>query len=342
MLRTRRTERRPRWGQLLQKAVTPEAGQAGQPTATAVSLHPTGRWLWFVVLMAAVLIAAFVAPKAQPKAPPAAVDEATVLAADTALANAARAGNKSVARRLLALQFTFVDAAGKLYVRKDFLRDLKAVAAAPAADVKVRNYGRMTLIVGHRQAPQNGDVFFLDIWARQKGAWRALVSQDVATADAGAAAAAGSAVVAKGSAAAAEPQTPACKNPCASIPYRVRSASEQDVITAFQALEKAIVVHDTAEYAKYVADEFVVYRSGRSPVGKPERIAAIERQKQSKVTVTIGAVESMRLAVYGDAAAMLTDDVMPDSSHRHYRTARLWVKRGGRWLLAISAQTDVK
>jgi Domain of unknown function (DUF4440) len=340
MVRTRRTERRPWWGQRLQKAVTPEAGQAGKPTATAVSLHPTGRWLWFVVLIAAVLIAAFVAPKAQPKAPPAAVDEAAVLAADTALANAVRAGNKSVARRLLALQFSFVDAAGRFYVRKDFLRDLKAVAVAATTDVKVRSYGRMTLITGHRQTPQNGDVFFLDIWARQKGAWRALVSQDVATAVADAAAATGSAAVAKGSA--AEPQTPVCKNPCESIPYRVRSASEQDVIAAFQALEKAIVVHDTAEYARYVADEFIVYRSGRTPVGKLERIAAIERQEQSNVTVTIGAVENMRLAVYGDAAAMLTDDVMPDSSHRHYRTARLWVKRGGQWLLAISAQTDVK
>jgi Domain of unknown function (DUF4440) len=342
MLRTRRTERRPRREQGLQNAVTPGARQEGKPSGAAASLRPSGRWLWFVALIVAVSIAAFIAPKAQPKAPPAAVDEAAVLAADTALANAMRGGDKSAARRLLALQFSFVDAAGKLYARKDFLRDLKVVAALPATDVKVRSYGNLTLITGRRLSRQNDDVFFLEIWARQKGAWRVLASQDVATAVTDSAAATGSAAAAKGLAAAARPQTPVCKNPCQSIPYRVRSASEQDVIAAFQALEKAIVVHDTAEYAKRVADEFTVYRSGRRPVGKSERIVAIERQKESNVTVTVGAVESMRLAVYGDAAAMLTDDVMPDSSARHYRTARLWVKRGGQWLLAISAQTDVK
>ena len=265
------------------------------------------------------MIAAFVAPKAQPKAPPVAVDEAAVLAADTALANAVRAGNKSVARRLLALQFSFVDAAGKFYVRKDFLRDLKAVAAAPATDVKVRSYGRMTLITGHRLTPQNGDVFFLDIWARQKGAWRALVSQDVATAATDAAAATGSA---RCPAAAAEPQTAVCKNPCQSIPYRVRSASEQEVIAAFQAIEKAVVAHDAAEWSKHVADEFVVYRSGRAPMAKSERAAAIERQKQNDAAVAVGEVQNMRLAVYGDAAAMIADQAMPDHSRPPYRAAR--------------------
>lgn len=259
----------------MQKSAVPGASLEGKQAAIAAALRPAGHWLWFVALIAAVLIAAFAVPKAEPKTTPAAADEAAVLAADTALANAVRVGDKSVARRLLALQFSFVDAAGKFYARKDFLDDLKAVAASPATDVNVRSFGLVTSITGHRLSPQNGEVFFLDIWARQKGAWRELVSHEVATAVADASAAA--------SAPATETQTAVCKNPCQSIPYRVRSVSEQEVIAAFQAIEKAVVADDADEWSKRVADEFVVYRA-----------------------------------------------------------ARLWVKRGGQWLLAISVQTDVK
>jgi hypothetical protein len=318
----------------LQRAVIPGAGQEAKPTAVAAALRPAGHWLWFVALIAAVLIAAFAVPKAEPQTPPVAVDEAAVLAADTELANAVRVGDKSVSRRLLALQFSFVDAAGKPYARKDFLDDLKALAASPATDVKVRSYGLVTLITGHRLSPQNGEVFFLDIWARQKGTWRELVSHEVATAMAEASAA--------GSAPAAETQTAGCKNPCQSIPYRVRSASEQDVITAFQAIETAVVAHDAGEWSKHVADEFVVYRTGRAPMAKSDRVAAIERQKQNNTAVAVGEVQSMRLAVYGDAAAMIADQAVPEDSRPPYRAARLWVRRGGQWLLAISVQTDVK
>ncbi len=333
MVRARRPDRRSRRGQGLQRAVI-SGGQEVKSAAIAAASRPAGHWLWFLALIAAVLIAAFAVPKAEPKTPPVAADEAAVLAADTALANAVRVGDKSVARRLLALQFSFIDAAGKLYARKDFLDDLKAVAASPSTDVKVRSYGLVMSVTGHRLSPQNGEVFFLDIWARQKGAWRELVSHEVATAVADAPAA--------GSASATETQTAACKDPCQSIPYRVRSASEQDVIAAFQAIEKAVAALDAVEWSKHVADEFVVYRTGREPMVKSDLVAAIERQKQNNTTVAVGEVQSMRLAVYGDAAAMIADQAVPDHSRPPYRAARLWVKRGGQWLLAISAQTDVK
>ena len=38
-----------------------------------------------------------------------------------------------------------------------------------------------------------------------------------------------------------------CKNPCETIPYRVRSPAEQDIVNTFQAIEKATVAHDAAE-----------------------------------------------------------------------------------------------
>ena len=289
------------------------------------------------VLFAAALIAAFAIPRSGAGAQPIAADDAAVLAADNALGDALRLGNKSTARRLLALQFSFVDADGKYYARKDFLADLKALAAGPANDVKVRSYGLLSAVTGHRRSALNTDVFFLDIWARQKGAWRALVRQDVllATADAPVAPDAGA------PAPASDAQPSECKNPCQSVPYRVRSVPEQEVVAAFAAVEKAIVANDSAEYSQHVADEFVVYGSGRLPAAKSARMAAIDRHKQDGAHVAVATVENMRLAVYGDAAAMTADQVMPDNSRR-YRAARLWVKRNGQWQLATAVQTDVK
>jgi len=266
--------------------------------------RPAVRWTALVVIAAVVSIAAFALPKAQTKAQPIAADDAAVVAADSALREAMRGADKGAVRRLLALQFSFVDADGKGYTRKEVLGDLKRVA------------------------------FFLDVWVKQKGAWRALLIQEVPIADAETTAATTSS--------AEGPQAGDCKNPCETLPYRVRSAAEQEVVNTFQAVIKAIVAHDAGEWAKHVADEFVLYASGRPPVPKTDRIAAIERQKETGAAAVVGEVQTMRLAVYGDGAVMTTTDAAPGEPHPPYRAARVWVKRGGQWLLALSAHTDTK
>jgi len=208
------------------------------------------RW-WPGVLVGGVLIAVLAQPKAQP-APP--VDDAAVLAADQTLGQALRNADRSVARRLLSLQFIFVDENGKIHERRDVLANLKAVAAAAAGDAAAKSYGRIAMVTGHRKSASDGDVFFLDIWAKQKGAWRAMVMQDVALAASGAPPVATAAAAA--SRADAKPYE--CKNPCQAIPYRVRSPAEQDVINSFQAVEKAAVAHDADEWSKHIADEFEI------------------------------------------------------------------------------------
>jgi Domain of unknown function (DUF4440) len=309
--------------------------QRGKSAAISAALHQTVQWGWLIALATAVLIAAFAIPKAQPKTQSVAADDAPVLAADSALGDAMRVGDRAAARRLLSLQFTFVDADGKIHVRKDFLAELKGIATAAASDAKVRGYGLLAIATGHRKSADHNDVFFLDIWAKQKGTWRALLMQNIATAAA--------------EPPPAVPATPGgeakqneCKNPCQAIPYRVRSPAEQDIINTYQAIVKAIVANDADEWAKHVADEFVLYGSGRAPVPKSGRIAMIERQKESNSAVAVGEVQTMRLSVYGDGAAMITTDTAPDNSHPPYRATRVWVKRNGQWLMAISAHTDVK
>ncbi|MGD0334715.1 MAG: nuclear transport factor 2 family protein [Xanthobacteraceae bacterium] len=307
-------------------------------SAKSAALRRIRHWGWLLALAAVVLIAAFAAPKAQPKAQAVAADDGPVLAADSSLGEAMRAGDRAAARRLLSLQFIFVDAGGKVHGRKDFLGELKGVAAAATDDAKARSYGQLAMVTGHRKAANNDDVFFLDIWARQKGTWRALLLQNVATA----ATAAAEPLPAAPAAAGGEPKQHECKNPCVAIPYRVRSPAEQDIIDTYQAIGKAIVAHDAAEWAKHVADEFALYGSGRVPVAKSGRIAAIERQKESNAAVAVGEIQTMRLSVYGDGAAMITTETAPDNSHPPHRAARVWVKRNGQWLMAISAHTEVK
>jgi hypothetical protein len=284
------------------------------------------RRFWLGALVAGLLIAILAETRAQ-QAPG---EDATVRAGDGELADAIRAGDKSAARRLLSLQFTFVDENGKLLERKDFLDVLKSAAGGPPTDEKVTVYGGIAMVTGKRKSAQDGEVFFIDVWAKQKRAWRALTMQEVALA-----------------ASAPLPDEPEarpydCKNPCQAIPYRVRSPAEQDVINAFQAIEKANIAHDTGEWSKRVADEFVLYRSGRPAKPKSARAAAIDREKKEKIAVTVDEIESMRLSVYGDGAAMLANEVAPDDSRAPFRVARVWVRRNGQWQLAISVQTDIR
>lgn len=290
----------------------------------------TQRW-WLGLFVAAALIAVLAELRAQ-IAPG---EDVLVLEADQALGAALRADDKSVARRLLSLQFTYVDANGKIHERKDFLADLKTAAAAAPSDPGVKIYGRIGMVTGHRKSADGRDVFFIDIWAKQKRAWRALVSQEVVLAATDTPRPAPALT-----SAAAAPYD--CKNPCQTIPYRVRSPAEQDIVNSFQAIEKAAVAHDAAEWSKHIADEFVLYGSGRAPIAKSGLVAAINRQKENNTAVTVGEVQAMRLSVYDDGAAMIATHALPDNSRPPYQAARIWVKRNGQWQMAVSVQTDIK
>jgi hypothetical protein len=303
------------------------------------------RW-WLGTLVAAGLIGIFAEIRAQPAATPPATtagsapagDDALVLAADGALSAAMRAGNRSAARRLLSLEFSFVDDAGALHGRKDVLADLKGLAATEPTGVTERIYGGVAMVTGHRVSAHGNTVFFLDIWAKQKHAWRALVMQDavLAAAEPPRQRKAKAPETLRGLAAVV-----GCANPCETIPYRVRSSDEQDIVTTFQAIAKATVAHDATNYASHMADEFVHYESDVPPVSS-ERIALIEEKKQNDIPAILTAIQSMRLWVYGDGAAMTSANGAPDDTEALSRFARVWVHRNGHWQMVVSVQTYVE
>ena len=256
--------------------------------------------------------------------------EEFVATADRALADAMRTADRTMARKLLSLQFSYTDEAGRAYSRREFLADLKNLSAATAGDPKLTMYGLLATVSGERNSPDGNTAFFLDIWVKQKGAWRALARHNVLLAD-------GAAALSRGDGKAIE-----CTNPCQIMPYRVRSPAEQDVLNAFLAIEKASIAHDAQEWSKHVTDEFMLYRSGYVPIDKAARIAAIERQQQAGSSVTVGELQAVQLSVYGDAAAMITTQMLPDNSRPPYRAARVWVRRNGQWLMTVSVQTDIQ
>jgi hypothetical protein len=294
------------------------------------SARSTVRWSGLGFVAVGVLIAVLALPKSQPKARSAALDE-VVLAADRALGTAMRRGDRASARRLLTLQFTYVDADGKIHLRREFLGGLKNVAARPAADVKIRNFGSLAMMTGKHASAQGTDVFFLDVWVRQKGAWRALLMQDIPI-KAGADAALRPIQI-------ADLDGRACDNPCNSMPYRVRSAAEQDVAGTYQTITKAIAAHDAGAWAKHVADEFVSYASSHAPLVRASRIAVIE-DRNDDGAARVAEVKTMRLSVYGDGAVMVATE--SNGLQPPYRAARVFVKRDGQWLMAATAQTDLK
>ena len=281
-----------------------------------------------LALLAASLVAAHIVRTRAQSA------EEFVAAADRALGDALRAGDRTVARKLLSLQFTYTDEAGRAYSRHEFLADLKNLSAAKAGDPKVTMYGLLATVTGERKSAEGNAVFFLDIWVKQKGAWRALARHNVVVADDAAPAASPSSRD--------DGKANECTNPCQTMPYRVRSPAEQDVLNSFLAFEKASIAHDAQEWSKHVTEDFVLYRSGYPPSDKAARIVAIERQKQAGAPGTVGVIQAVRLSVYGDAAAMITTQMVPDNSRPPYRAARVWVKRNGQWLMTVSVQTDIQ
>ena len=52
-------------------------------------------------------------------------------------------------------------------------------------------------------------------------------------------------------------------------------------------------------------------------------------------------IERMKLWAFGDAVVMRADHKMPGNRRPPYRATRLWVKRDGRWQMAVSQQTTI-
>jgi ketosteroid isomerase-like protein len=263
-----------------------------------------------------------------------------VRAAAEALQAAIRAGNARAAEKLLAHDFTFIDASGHEHARCEVLDALRASPRSNGTQVKVRDYGRIALITGSyksAQADERSDLSALDVWIKDAGQWKALIHHNNVLAPPDAPSAHVS-----GTPRPMDAPPPRCANPLEEVPYQAKSQAERDIIKAFQALELAVTRNDPDEWQTHVADEFVVTRTSQHPTDKAARMAFMATQRAINAETYVAEVVSLKFWVLGDAAVMRADHAMPGNRRPPYRATRLWVKRDGRWQMAISQQTTIQ
>jgi hypothetical protein len=254
---------------------------------------------------------------------PASAQESSVKQADEKFVAAVAAGQASVVGALLDQDFTWTDANGRRLDKAEVLKSLpKPPPANEAADSTARAYGSVVPILA-----SEGKTHVLRIWVKYPEGWRLLVYHEVLQKS--------------------EPPAPGgtgvsdCENPCKDVPFTPKNGDEQAVIASWQALETGVTAHDSAAWAPHVADDFVQVSSNSDhPIDKAGRMAILDRQKQSSVGSAPAPLVSATMYDFGDAIVMTC-------LHQPYRgkpiqVSRVWIKRDGKWIMAISFQTTVQ
>ena len=240
-----------------------------------------------------------------------------VLRADRSLV-AALANGDATAAAWLDDEFIWVDSNGRILDKAQSLHALPKPPLGGEASLTpaMHDYGAVASIEVDRDK-----VFVLRIWVKRAAGWRLLayheVSQNMPAAPHG-------------------PGRKEWDNPCRTIPYEPRNADECDCLASWQRLEIAVMQHEPEVWAQHVVDEFMVVGATRRH-SKADRKAVIEEQKRSGANSAPAPLVSARLFGFKDAMVM-TCEHQPFHG-KSARVSRVFVKRDGQWLMAVSFQT---
>ena len=234
-----------------------------------------------------------------------------VLAADEALVAALAAGDT----RLLDGDLSWVDANGRLFGKADAVEQ-RLKPLLENGERNLHSYGPLATVCA-----ESGLHHVLRIWVERADGWRLIAWHEVAQ-DASVA-----------------PHTPGRKdydNPCFTLPYEPRTTDERDCLASWQALERAVMRHDPDEWARHVADEFIVVGPARRHA-KRDRYAVIAEQRRTNANSAPAPLVAARLDVFGDAMLMRCEH-QPFYGKAN-RVTRVFVRRDGLWQMAVSFQT---
>jgi len=249
-------------------------------------------------------------------------DQQDLLAANKALMAAAANSDGDSAEPLLDAAFTATDANGRTESRDEALHDSVTFIDIPSGNPQIHLYGDVGVVT-----TENGKRHVMFIWVKRAEGWRALVFHEVRQVE----------TVAPASGAGSND----CTNPCKTVPYNPKNADEKDVILSWQKLETAVTGHDSKEWARHVADEFVVISSGSDkPVYKADRMAALDRQKKTNSPSAPVPLVSAEMFDFSNAIVMLCNHKRDEG--KPTRVSRVWIKRDGKWQMAYSFQTTVQ
>ena len=234
-----------------------------------------------------------------------------LLAADGALLAALANGIV----RLLDDDLTWVDANGCV-LDKTQIAEQRPAPLLDRGQLDVHRYGPLATV-----RAENGKHHVLRIWIERADGWRLIVWHEVSQ---------------DGPHAPHGPGRKEHDNPCFTLPYSPRDAHERDCLAAWQRLERAVMRHDPDEWARHVADEFIVVGAARRH-GKADRYKVIEEQRRTDANSAPSPLVSARLNRFGDAMLMRCEH--QPFHGKAARVSRVFVRRDGLWQMAVSFQT---
>jgi len=246
-----------------------------------------------------------------------------ILAADHSFVQAVSRSDRGALAGLLDANFTWTDVNGKSQTAAEIARAVPKPAISDEGRAQVRDYayGPVGAVQVH-----SGRLHTLRIWVKRPAGWRALVYQEVQLRDTPPPAAA--------------PATGAdCVNPCRSLPYQPKTANERAVVTAFTALETAVMARDAARWASLIGDEFAALSSNSDKLlDKKTRMTELAESRMAGL-IPLPLVTA-RMTELGDVIVMESQH-QPERG-RPLQVTRLWVQRGGGWIETLSYQTTIQ
>lgn len=245
-------------------------------------------------------------------------------AADRAFAQAVSRSDRAALAAMLDNDFTWTDVNGKSQMAAEIARALPKplIADESKAQVEYHAYGSVASVQVH-SAKQHT----LRMWVKRLAGWRVLAYHEVQLRD-------------MPPAAASAPATGVeCVNPCRSLPFQGKTASERAVATSFSALETSVMANDAERWASMIGDEFAAVSSNADRLLDKKTRKAQLAQSSMAGLVPVPMV-SARMTELGDAIVMESQHQPVGGKLMH--ATRLWVKRGGVWVETVSYQTTIQ
>ncbi len=227
---------------------------------------------------------------------------------DAALAK----GDKASYQRLLADNFTWVDAAGRLRDKKTVVAELQGAPTGRSEGIQIHSYSGGAVLIGTRKG--TNDARFLRLWVQQGNQWQLAAHQGTP--------------VGKPAAAAT--------NPSSGMPPNSGPAADIKAIdAAIEALGAGNAKNDAKNFAASVTDGFVSISLDGTVASKQERMAQIAKGPNPPGRAD---VEEISTRIYGDLA--VTNRVVKNPNGRS-RQMIIHAKQGGKWLRAAIITTPI-
>jgi len=240
-----------------------------------------------------------------------------VMEADRHFVAALARGDSKAVAGLLDEKFNWIDGFGRVMTVGQVSGMTPLLADEKGLKPIVHRYGDVASVV-----VEGDKKYLLRIWAKRAPGWRLLVyhevSQDVPVFGHG-------------------PGKKEWHNPCFELPYEPKTQDERDCLASWQALEIAVMRHLPEEWVKYVADEFSLYAATRQHT-KTGRVAVIEEQRRTNANSAPSPLVWNEMIGFPNAIVMRCEH--QPFHGKATRVSRVFTKRNGQWLMAVSFQTS--